>query len=115
MSGTRIGLLLAVGMGLLAAPVAAQPSAVDRTRLDALIAQIEKAEPEADQAAYRALADETLAAARRLYPACHPEVAARDIYVALSPASLGGMAPPLASGERVLDRTSGGAGQRGEG
>src|SRR3546814_17876523 len=68
MSGTRIGLLLAVGMGLLAAPVAAQPSAVDRTRLDALIAQIEKAEPEDDQAAYRALAGETLADARRLYP-----------------------------------------------
>src|SRR3546814_8075587 len=91
MSGTRIGLLLAVGMGLLAAPVAAQPSAVDRTRLDALIAQIEKAEPEADQAAYRALADETLAEARRLYPAGHPEVAAREIYVALSLASLGEM------------------------
>jgi len=104
MSGTRIGLLLAVGMGLLAAPVSAQPSAVDRTRLDALIAQIEKAEPEADQAAYRALADETLAEARRLYPAGHPEVAAREIYVALSLASSGEMDPALAIVDRVLPK-----------
>src|SRR3546814_17942981 len=102
MSGTRIGLLLAVGMGLLAAPVAAQPSAVDRTRLDALIAKIEKAEPEADQAAYRALADEQLAEASRLYPAGHPQVAARAIYLAISLAALGGRDHALAIGARVL-------------
>src|SRR3546814_12614220 len=80
MSGTRIGLLLAVGMGLLAEPVAAQPSAVDRTRLDALIAQIEEAEPEADRAAYRAVADAKLAETHRLSTVGPRDGAAREIY-----------------------------------
>src|SRR3546814_20888376 len=83
MSGTRIGLLLAVGMGLLAAPVAAKPSAVDRTRLDALIAEIEKAEPEGDQAANRALADETLDEASPHHHVGHPASAARELYFSL--------------------------------
>jgi len=96
----RFALATIVIMGS-AATLAAQ-EAVDRTRLDALIARFEAATPDADTAAYRALADQTLAEARRLYPVNHPEVAARELYVAMALAVQGDMDPALA----ILDRVT---------
>ncbi|WP_432767566.1 MAG: CHAT domain-containing protein [Sphingopyxis sp.] len=96
--------LLAIGLAWSAGALAAADPAVDRTQLDALVARIEAAEPEADAAAYRKLADETLAEARRLYPADHPEVAAREVYGALSLAAAGKMDEALAIVDRVVPR-----------
>lgn len=90
----RTGVAAAVLVACLSVSTAAwaapQP-VVDRTRLDALIAQFEASDSEADPAGYRSLADRTLAEARRLYPATHPEVAARELYVANALAAAGKM------------------------
>lgn len=92
-----MAMCLAWSAGVSAAP----GSPVDRTKLDTLVARIEVAEPEADQAAYRALADATLAEARGLYPAGHPEIAARELYGAISRASAGEMDQALAIIDRI--------------
>lgn len=82
---------LVLAAAWMAAPAAQAWAAADRTALDALIARFEAADPNSDSAAYRKLADDTLAEARRLYPDSHPEVAARRLYVAQALASVGDM------------------------
>lgn len=94
--------LLTVGLACSAAALAAEKPAVDRSRLDDLIARFDAAEAEADPAAYRALGAEALAEARRLYPADHPEVAARSLYVAQGLAAAGEMDKALAEVDRIL-------------
>lgn len=74
----------------------------DRARLDALSAQVAASEPEADLAAYRALAGEVLAEARRLFPDGHPEVAARERHVAMAHAAAGEMDAADAIVGRIL-------------
>lgn len=80
---------LAMVGGLLLATPAILHAEPDRRQLDALVAEFEAASADSDPAGYRALADRTLAEARRLYPADHPEVAARTLYVAMALASAG--------------------------
>lgn len=83
----RSAITLLAGIALsIEAPAYAAP---DRTALDTLIAQFEAADANSDSAAYRALADRTVAEARRIYPAGHPEIAARTLYVAQAMASVG--------------------------
>ncbi|HMO77026.1 MAG TPA: CHAT domain-containing protein [Sphingopyxis sp.] len=96
------GMLLAIGLAWSAGAWAAQERAVDRTALDALVARIEALEPEADLAAYRALADEILAEARRRYPAGHPEIAARELYGALVLAATGEMDKAQSIVDRIV-------------
>lgn len=97
----RLG-LFALATASLAMPLAAQGKAVDRTRLDQLIAQFDAANPDTDPTAYRALAQATLAEARRLYPASHPEIAARQIAIAMTQASAGDMDPAQKEMDRVI-------------
>ena len=98
--------LLAVGLAWSAAAPAAPAAALDRppdrTRLDALIARFEAADSEADPAAYRAAAADALAEARQLYPADHPEIAARSLYVAMGRAAAGEMDQALAEADRII-------------
>ena len=105
--------------GLLAAALScsavchAQQAPVDRTRLDDLIAQFDAAEPDADPAGYRALADRAFAEARRLYPPRHPEIAARELYVGMALAVAGDMDAALGLVDRVLPVLEGEAAYRG--
>ncbi len=94
--------LFALATASLAMPLAAQGRAVDRTKLDQLIAQFDAANPDIDPAAYRALAQATLAEARRLYPANHPEIAARQVAIAMTQASAGDMDPAQKEMDRVI-------------
>lgn len=82
----------------------AQDGAIDRSRLDALTAQFDAATADADPAGYRALADETLAEAKRLYPADHPDVALGELHVAMALAFAGEMDAALAIVDRVIPR-----------
>jgi CHAT domain-containing protein len=95
-----LALTLTGGMSLLFVPQA--HAAPDRTRLDALIAQFEAADANSDAARYRSLADQTLAEAKRLYPAGHPEIAARTLYVAQAFAAAGEMDKAQAEVDRIL-------------
>lgn len=85
-----------------AIPIGAQGKAVDRSRLDQLFAQFEATNAEADPAAYRALAAETLAEAQRLYPANHPDVALGRLNVAQTQAAAGEMDKALAEIDAVI-------------
>jgi len=74
MKKAAAALALCIGLGFGSAH-----AAPDRTRLDDLIARFEAADSNSDAAGYRALADQTLAEAKRLYPEGHPELAARAL------------------------------------
>ncbi|MDP3550585.1 MAG: CHAT domain-containing protein [Novosphingobium sp.] len=87
-------------------------AATDRTRLDRLIAQFEAADSNSDAARYRTLADQTLAEARRLYPAGHPEIAARALYVAQAMAASGKMDQAQAEVDRIVPLLAGAEGYR---
>lgn len=87
-------------------------AAPDRTRLDDLIARFEAADANSDAAGYRALADQTLAEAKRLYPAGHPEIAARALYVAQAFAAAGDMDKAQAEVDRIVPRLEGAPGYR---
>ena len=87
-------------------------AATDRTRLDSLIAQFEAADANSDAARYRALADQTLAEAQRLYPAGHPEIAARELYVAQAFAAAGEMDQAQARVDRIVPQLEGASGYR---
>lgn len=97
---------LAVLACLLALPAmqAAPARALDRSRLDALIARFEAASPDADPAGYRRLGAEMLAEAHRLYPAAHPEIAARELAVIQGQAAAGEMDAALAGLTRIIPR-----------
>lgn len=56
----------------------AEARAVDRARLDALIAEADKVDPTGDPAGYLRSREAALAEARRIYPAGHPEIAVRE-------------------------------------
>lgn len=77
-----------VGVLMLVTP-ASGLAAPDRVKLDALVAEFEAASADTDPAGYRALAERVLAEAQRIYPANHPEIAARSLYVAMALASTG--------------------------
>ncbi|MDM7957662.1 CHAT domain-containing protein [Blastomonas sp.] len=92
--------------------VASAQAAPDRTRLDDLIARFEAADANSDAAGYRALADQTLAEAKRLYPADHPEIAARALYVAQAYAAAGEMDKAQAEVDWIVARLAGAEGYR---
>lgn len=92
--------------------VASAQAAPDRTRLDDLIARFEAADANSDAAGYRALADQTLAEAKRLYPADHPEIAARALYVAQAFAAAGEMDKAQAEVDWIVPRLAGADGYR---
>lgn len=96
---TTLAVLTAV-IGILVIPQA--HAAPDRTRLDALIAQFEAADANSDAANYRELADRTLAEAQRLFPAGHPERAARALYVAQAHAAAGDVDQAQANLDRII-------------
>ncbi|MBB5984250.1 CHAT domain-containing tetratricopeptide repeat protein [Sphingobium lignivorans] len=96
--GAVLAPLLLIGSVM---PVVAK-APVDRSRLDDLIARSDAADPDSDPEAYRALGAAALAEAKRLYPAGHPEVAARELSVAQSMAARGEMADALAMLERII-------------
>lgn len=106
----KAAVVLATCIGLAIGPQA--QAAPDRSRLDSLIAQFEAADSNSDAARYRALADETLAEARRLYPAGHPEIAARALYVAQALAAAGEMDQAQAEVDRIVPQLQGAAGYR---
>ncbi|MDK2756595.1 MAG: CHAT domain-containing protein [Blastomonas fulva] len=106
----KAAVALASGIGLfLGAPAHAAP---DRTRLDALITQFEAADANSDVEGYRKIADQTLAEARRLYPAGHPEIAARALYVAQALAASGEMDPAKAEVDRIIPVLAGAQGYK---
>ncbi|MFN3472808.1 MAG: CHAT domain-containing protein [Blastomonas sp.] len=92
--------------------VASAQAAPDRTRLDDLIARFEAADANSDAAGYRALADQTLAEAKRLYPAGHPEIAARALYVAQASAAAGEMDKAQAEVDWIVPQLEGAQGYR---
>ena len=81
-----------------------QTGTVDRSRLDALTAQFDAATADADPAGYRALADETLAEAKRIHPGDHPDVALGELHVAMALAFAGDMDAALAIVDRAIPR-----------
>lgn len=92
--------------------VASAQAAPDRTRLDDLIARFEAADANSDAAGYRALADQTLAEAKRLYPAGHPEIAARALYVAQASAAAGEMDKAQTEVDWIVPQLEGAQGYR---
>ena len=94
--------LLAGTVGIASPVIAAPAGKIDRTRLDDLTARFDATNPDADPAAYRSLADQALAEARRLFPAGHPEVAARELGVAQALASAGELDKALARLETII-------------
>lgn len=102
MSRTARLALFGAALACQAVPLAAQGKAVDRTTLEQLFARFDAANSEADPAAYRALAAETLAEARRLYPANHPDVAIGRLNVAQTVAAAGEMDRALAEVDAVI-------------
>ncbi|MBL9071835.1 MAG: CHAT domain-containing protein [Sphingopyxis sp.] len=82
----------------------AQDGAIDRSRLEALTAQFDAATADADPAGYRALADETLAEAKRLHRGDHPDIALGELHVAMALASSGDMDAALALVDRAIPR-----------
>ncbi len=83
----RGGLVLALALASQTSPATAK--SVDRTKLDGLIAKAEAGDPEADPRGYLANFTAALEAAQRLYPAGHPEIAARRQGVAAGLATQG--------------------------
>lgn len=100
-------LAMCIALGL--APAHAAP---DRSRLDDLVARFEAADANSDAAGYRALADQTLAEAKRLYPEDHPEIAARALYVAQAFAAAGEMDKAQAEVDWIVPRLEGAGGYR---
>lgn len=96
----RLVAALAAGIAIAAIPQA--HAAPDRSQLDALIAQFEATNADSDAVTYRSLADQTLAEAQRLYPADHPEIAARALYVAQAHAAAGDLAAAQVEVDRIL-------------
>ncbi|MBN8819031.1 MAG: CHAT domain-containing protein [Sphingomonas sp.] len=94
--------LLAGTLAVQAMPVGAQGKAPDRTKLEQLFARFDAANPDADPAAYRSLAADSLAEARRLYPASHPDVALGRLNVAQTMAASGEMDKALAEVNAIL-------------
>lgn len=82
----------------------AQGGDVDRSRLEALTAQFDAATADADPARYRALADATLAEAKRLHPGDHPDIALGELHVAMALAFSGDMDDALALVDRAIPR-----------
>lgn len=85
---------VALATGLLAASSSAaqaraSAAAVDRARLDALVAEAEAADSSADPAGFHARWAAALEEARRIYPERHPQVAASRAQVATGLAALG--------------------------
>jgi CHAT domain-containing protein/tetratricopeptide (TPR) repeat protein len=107
----RTDLLLATI--LLAMPLGAAAKPIDRTELDRRVAAFEAIAPDADPAAYRTAGKAALDEALRLFPASHPEVAARRIDFALTFAAVGELdaaarevdsALPILERARAVDR-----------
>lgn len=78
----------AAALALLCVAMPAAGAAPDRIELDRLIAKAEAMDNNADPTGYLAVTQAALAEARRLYPRSSPEVAAREVSVALGYASI---------------------------
>lgn len=107
MKKAAAALALCIGLGFGSAH-----AAPDRTRLDDLIARFEAADSNSEAAGYRALADQTLAEAKRLYPEGHPEIAARALYVAQAFAAAGDMDKAQSEVDWIVPALEGAQGYR---
>ena len=84
----------------MAAPL--QAKTIDRTRLDTLVAKAEATNSDADPMGYLANFEAALSEAKRLYPADHPEIAARQQGIAAALAAQGKLDDASAIIEAIL-------------
>ncbi|MEO7247042.1 MAG: tetratricopeptide repeat protein, partial [Novosphingobium sp.] len=97
---TIAGVGMALALAAMSMPVAAK--SLDRTQLDLAITKADASDADADPKAYMANFQAALTEAQKLYPASHPEIAARRQGIATALASQGKMDEASAIIEAVL-------------